>query len=71
MTIEKIVPTHVRFEEIGDCFMLNCNPHASIFLKVNGTNSHKNTVNLTTNMLIEANSSLIVFPVTATLTVEL
>lgn len=73
MTIEKIVPTCVRFEEleIGDCFMLSCNPDASVFLKVDGNNSRKNTVNLTTNMLIEASSGAIVFPVTATLSVEL
>ena len=72
MNIEKIIP-QTTFEklEIGDCFMLSCNPDASIFLKVDSNNSRKNTVNLTTNVLIEASSGTVVFPVTATLTVEL
>ena len=73
MTIEKIIPIQTTFEEleVGDCFMLGCNPDASVFLKVDSNNSCKNAVNLTTNMLIEVSSSVIVFPVTATLTVEL
>lgn len=74
MTIEKFIPAQTTFEEleIGDCFMLNSyNPNASVFLKVDSNNSRINTVNLTTNMLIEASSSVIVFPVKATLTVEL
>ena len=73
MKIEKIIPTCVKFEDlkIGDCFMLSCDTDASVFLKVDGGNSRKNAVNLTTSVLIEVSSNVIVFPIDATLTVEL
>lgn len=73
MIIEKIIPTQTTFEklEIGECFILDRNLDASIFLKVNGNNSRKNTVNLTRNMLIEISSDTTVFPVKATLSVTL
>lgn len=73
MTIKKITPIQTTFEklEIGDCFMLSCDTDASVFLKVNSNNSRKNAVNLTTNMLMETDYNVVVFPVTATLTVEL
>lgn len=75
MKIERIIPTHgVGFEKlkIGECFVLEYKTDAFIFLKVDSNNSRKNAVNLSNNLLIEVSSSdTVVFPIKATLSVEL
>lgn len=73
MIIKKNIFIQTTFEElkIGDCFKLNRDTDASIFLKVNSNNSSKNAVNLTKNMLTEISSNTVTFPVKAILTIEL
>lgn len=73
MIIEKNLLTRVRFEEleIGDCFILSSNADASVFLKVDSNNSHKNAVNLTRNLLSEVSSDTVAFPVKATLYISI
>ena len=72
MIIKKNLLTGVRFEELelGNRFMLSSNADASVFLKIDGNNSHKNAVNLTRNLLVEVSSNTVAFPVKATLCIS-